>query len=159
MFRKLTVLLAGLVLAAGVGAEIYTWVDAQGNVYYSDKPEDARASRVAIESRRTDPERVAAENERRRKAASKRRKQREAGGQDQTSQSPEDLAAQAYDAANLVLVQLARDRSSREGVRDGLLSTQAYPGVTGVLTMRSDGNASKRPFLLAIERGRIVPVE
>ena len=94
MFRKLTVLLAGLVLAAGVGAEIYTWVDAQGNVHYSDKPEDASATRVAIESRRTDPERVAAENERRRKAASKRRKQREAGGQDQTSQSPEDLAAQ-----------------------------------------------------------------
>ena len=47
----------------------------------------------------------------------------------------------------------------REALRDGLLTTRAYPGVTGVLSMRSDGNASKRPYLLAVERGRIVQVE
>ena len=67
---------------------------------------------------------------------------------------PDVLAAQSFDAANLVLVQLARGRESREDLREGVLRVEGYPGVTGVLTMRSDGNASKRPFLLGVERGR-----
>jgi ABC-type branched-subunit amino acid transport system substrate-binding protein len=69
------------------------------------------------------------------------------------------FAAQAYDAANLVLVQLARGFMSRESVRDGVLATEAYPGAAGVLTMRADGNANRRPFLLGVERGRIVQLE
>jgi len=72
---------------------------------------------------------------------------------------PDVFAAQGFDAANLVLVQLAERRASREGVRDGILATRAYPGVTGVLSMRADGNAHKRPFLLEIERGHFVQVE
>ena len=47
----------------------------------------------------------------------------------------------------------------RERVRTGILAVRAHPGVTGVLRMRPDGNAQKRPFLLRVERGRIVPVE
>jgi len=66
------------------------------------------------------------------------------------------FAAQAYDAANLVLVQLAKGFDDRQAMRDGVLSTEAYPGVSGVLTMRSDGNAHKRPFLLGVERGHVV---
>jgi ABC-type branched-subunit amino acid transport system substrate-binding protein len=69
------------------------------------------------------------------------------------------FAAQGYDAANLVLVQLARGIGSRPGVRDGILYTRAFPGVTGVMSMRPDGNASKRPFLLGVERGRITQIE
>lgn len=66
------------------------------------------------------------------------------------------FAAQAYDAANLVLVQLARGFESRSAVRDGMLATHAYPGAAGVTTIGADGNAQKRPFLLGIESGRIV---
>jgi hypothetical protein len=72
---------------------------------------------------------------------------------------PEVFAAQAFDAANLVLMQLARGRDSRDAVRRGILSTREYPGVSGVISMRADGNARKRPFLLGVERGRIVQVE
>lgn len=72
---------------------------------------------------------------------------------------PDIFAAQAYDAANLVLVQLARARATRDAVRDGVLSVTAYPGVTGVIRMRSDGNARKRPFLLRVDGRRIRPVE
>jgi ABC-type branched-subunit amino acid transport system substrate-binding protein len=72
---------------------------------------------------------------------------------------PDVFAAQAFDAANLILMQLARGREDRDDVREGVLSVTGYPGVTGVLTMRKDGNAKKRPFLLAVERGRIQPVE
>jgi ABC-type branched-subunit amino acid transport system substrate-binding protein len=74
------------------------------------------------------------------------------------AEAPDVLAAQAFDAANLVLVQLAHGAESREDVRDGVLDVEGYAGVTGILTMRSDGNARKRPFLLAVERGRIEQV-
>jgi len=73
--------------------------------------------------------------------------------------APDVFAAQAYDAANLVLVQLARDRSTREEVREGMLAVTAYPGVTGVIRIRSDGNARKRPFLLRVKNRRVRPVE
>lgn len=72
---------------------------------------------------------------------------------------PDVLAAQAYDAANLVLVQLARGRDSREDVREGVLGVASYPGVTGTLSMSADGNARKRPFLLRVEHGRLVAVD
>ena len=68
---------------------------------------------------------------------------------------PDALTAQAFDAANLVIVQLARGRDSREAIREGVLEFKAYPGVSGVMRMTADGNAQKRPFLLGIERGRM----
>ena len=71
------------------------------------------------------------------------------------SEQPDVFAAQAYDASNLVLMQLAHGRDTRQAVRRGVLGVSGYPGVTGVLSMRPDGNARKRPFLLAVERGRI----
>jgi ABC-type branched-subunit amino acid transport system substrate-binding protein len=72
---------------------------------------------------------------------------------------PDAFAAQGFDAAKLVLVQLARGAGTREDVRDGMLATRSYPGVTGILTMRPDGNAHKRPYLLEVERGRFVQIE
>jgi hypothetical protein len=72
---------------------------------------------------------------------------------------PDVLAAQAFDAANLVLIQLARGRESRDEVREGVLDVTSYPGVTGTLTMSADGNARKRPFLLRVERGEILAVD
>jgi len=68
--------------------------------------------------------------------------------------TPSAYAAQAFDAANLILVQLASGRSDRAGIREGLLDTRAYPGSTGVLTMRPDGNARRRPFLLGVSGRR-----
>jgi ABC-type branched-subunit amino acid transport system substrate-binding protein len=70
-------------------------------------------------------------------------------------ESPNDFAAQAYDAANLAIVQLAKGRASREDLRVGLLEMRGYPGVTGVLSMGADGNAHKRPILLGVVDGRI----
>ena len=69
------------------------------------------------------------------------------------SEMPDAYAAQAFDALNLVLVQLAAGRVDREALRAGLLEVRAYPGATGVLTMRPDGNARRRPFLMGV-RGR-----
>lgn len=74
-------------------------------------------------------------------------------------QEPDLFAAQAFDAANLVLVQLAAGRDSREDVRDGVLRTQGYPGVSGVTTFMSDGNARKRPYMLGVRRGEIISLD
>jgi len=68
----------------------------------------------------------------------------------------DDFSASAYDAAKLLLVQLARGADSRQEVRDRLLNVKGFPGVSGVLSMRADGNARKRPFLLTVRRGQIV---
>lgn len=72
---------------------------------------------------------------------------------------PSAYAAQAFDATNLILVQLASGRSDRSGVREGLLDTRAYPGATGVLTMRPNGNARRRPFLLGVSGRRFRPLD
>jgi hypothetical protein len=71
----------------------------------------------------------------------------------------EDFAAQAYDAANLVLVPLARGAHSRASLRDAVLSTSDFPGASGILSMSGDGNARKRPFLLGVKRGQIVQLD
>jgi branched-chain amino acid transport system substrate-binding protein len=70
---------------------------------------------------------------------------------------PVDFAAQAYDAANLLLVQLARGFSTREAMHEGLLSLEVQPGVTGVLSFA--GAPRKRPLLLGVDRGQIVELE
>ena len=62
-------------------------------------------------------------------------------------------------AANLALVQLARGRDTRGEMREGLLAVRSYPGVSGVLSMGADGNAHKRPFLMGVERGKIVELD
>ncbi len=70
---------------------------------------------------------------------------------------PVDLAAQAYDAANLLLVQLARGATTREAALEGLHELEVQPGVTGVLSLV--GGLRKRPLLLGVERGQIVELE
>ncbi len=72
---------------------------------------------------------------------------------------PEVYAAEAYDAARLVLVQMSAGRDDRQGIREGLLDTRAFPGATGVLTMHPNGNARRRPFLLRVSGRRFVPAE
>jgi ABC-type branched-subunit amino acid transport system substrate-binding protein len=70
---------------------------------------------------------------------------------------PVDLAAQGYDAANLLLAQLARGLVTREAVYEGLSRLGVQPGVTGVLSV--DGGLRKRPVLLGVDRGQIVEIE
>lgn len=72
---------------------------------------------------------------------------------------PEAFSAEAWDAAQLVLTQLAAGRTDRGAIRAGLLETRAYPGASGVLTMRPDGNARRRPFLLGVSGRRFVPLD
>ena len=72
---------------------------------------------------------------------------------------PEVLAAEAFDATKLVLIQLASGLESRAEVRQGILATRGYPGVSGVAAFTAWGGARKRPFLLGVERSRIVSLD
>ena len=75
------------------------------------------------------------------------------------TQTHTDELAEAFDAANLVLVQMSAGRRNRAGIREGLLDTRAFPGATGVLTMHPNGNARRRPFLLRVSGRRVVPLD
>jgi len=74
-------------------------------------------------------------------------------------EDPGVFAAQGFDAANLVALQLARGAADREAVRRGLLEMKVYPGVSGPTVFEPDGNARKRPFLIGVERGALVSLE
>ena len=41
----------------------------------------------------------------------------------------------------------------------GLLTIKGHPGVSGVTSIRPDGNAVKRPFLLSVREGEIVSLD
>ncbi len=72
---------------------------------------------------------------------------------------PDVYAAQGFDAAGLVLQQLAERRRDRDALLRGLLATRAFPGASGSLTMLPDGNARRRPFLLEVAGERFVPLD
>lgn len=59
----LAILLANF-LTSFVGAgDVYKEIDAQGNVVYSDRPRDAAAKRLDVDSSKTDPAAIAARRE------------------------------------------------------------------------------------------------
>ncbi|MDP6540898.1 MAG: penicillin-binding protein activator, partial [Planctomycetota bacterium] len=72
---------------------------------------------------------------------------------------PDYLAAQAFDAAHLVLLQVARGAAAREAVLTGLLRARNVSGASGALSIGEDGAVRRRPHLLGVERGRILSVD
>jgi ABC-type branched-subunit amino acid transport system substrate-binding protein len=73
--------------------------------------------------------------------------------------APTLFAAQGFDAANLVALQLAHGAQSAGQVHDGLVGTELYPGVSGVTSIGADGDARKRPFLIEIREGHPTSLE
>ncbi len=74
-------------------------------------------------------------------------------------EDPSAFAAQGFDAANLVALQLLGGAVDRAAVRDALLATERYPGVSGPTSFGGDGNARKRPFLVGVRSGQLVSIE
>ncbi|MBW2384449.1 MAG: penicillin-binding protein activator [Deltaproteobacteria bacterium] len=79
--------------------------------------------------------------------------------QETFDRDPDAFSSGAFDAVSIALTQLAGGSRKREQVRDGILRVHGYPGVSGVTSIQSDGNARKRPFLLGISRGRFVALD
>ncbi len=72
---------------------------------------------------------------------------------------PTYVAAQAFDAANLALVQIQLGRTDRARLLEGLLGSAGFPGVTGPTTLDAEGVARRRPLLLGVDRGQIVSID
>jgi ABC-type branched-subunit amino acid transport system substrate-binding protein len=73
--------------------------------------------------------------------------------------APSAFAAQGFDAANLVAIQMVRGASAPADLRKGLLATTRYPGVSGATSFEPDGNARKRPFLIEVRGGALRSLE
>ncbi len=75
------------------------------------------------------------------------------------SEEPTILAAQAFDAAR-ILVSLLEERPilSREAMREALATVQDFKGVSGFNGFDTTGNPLKTPFLLTIEGNEFVEV-
>ena len=69
-------------------------------------------------------------------------------------QVPDSLAAQAYDAAGMLVDAMKRAKDlSGPSIRDALADTKGYKGVTGDITMDQNRNASKPAVVLKIGKG------
>ena len=69
--------------------------------------------------------------------------------------APDSFAAQAYDAATLVMQQWVEGTESREEMQRALVGLDDQAGASGVFSIDSQGNAVRRPHLLAVEERRI----
>ena len=73
-------------------------------------------------------------------------------------EAPEGFAAQSYDAAHLLIAQLARGDDDRRSLRGALLDARVHAGVSGVVSLGPDGRARKRPLLLGVVDGQLAAV-
>lgn len=92
----IVLLTAALLLSGGYASasDIYKWTDAEGNVHYGDRPaEDVESERMEIQSRRTDPTRVAALAQARAESRSAARQQASAAPAASDEMSPEQKRA------------------------------------------------------------------
>lgn len=72
-------------------------------------------------------------------------------------EEPDILAAQAYDAAMMVLSLLKEHKDTPQAIRDGLLAMKDYPGISGTITFPGNGEALKKLFIITIQDGKFVP--
>ena len=71
-------------------------------------------------------------------------------------EEPDILAAQAYDAAMMVLSLLKERKETPLAIRDGLLALKDYPGVSGAITFPGNGEALKKLFIIKVQDGKFV---
>jgi branched-chain amino acid transport system substrate-binding protein len=71
-------------------------------------------------------------------------------------EEPDILAAQAYDATMMVLSLLKERKDTPQAIRDGLLATRDYPGISGTVTFPGSGEAQKKLFTIMVQDGKFV---
>ncbi len=65
--------------------------------------------------------------------------------------------ALGYDAARIVLDAIASGHTRRTDLADAVGDVDSFRGATGILSFQ-DGQVTRQPFLVRIERGRLAPV-
>ncbi len=74
-------------------------------------------------------------------------------------QTPDMLAAQAYDAARLILTAIENGAVTPQEVRAALLSTTQFSGASGQILEMRNGEAVKQPLMIEVRRGRFVQAQ
>ena len=72
---------------------------------------------------------------------------------------PDNLSAQAYDAAAMVLSLLAAKKDTPAAIREGLLNLRDFPGISGSTSFMGSGESQKKLFLIMIEDGKFTLVK
>lgn len=72
---------------------------------------------------------------------------------------PDGWAAQGYDTARLVAQAMFSGGKNRQGIKDGLLKVKNFPGVTGTISFRTDGEAEKEITVLGISGGKVIKLQ
>jgi branched-chain amino acid transport system substrate-binding protein len=73
------------------------------------------------------------------------------------NEEPDILAAQAYDAAAMVLSLIKDHKDTPLAIRDGLLMLKDYHGLSGDITFPGTGEAQKKLFLITVQDGKFLP--
>lgn len=75
-------------------------------------------------------------------------------------QTPDALAALAYDAARIMADAMTRaDSTDGAKVRDKIAETKDFPGVTGSITLNAERNAVKTAVIVKVENGKYLLTE
>ncbi len=70
-----------------------------------------------------------------------------------SGEDPTLFSAQAYDSSEMILQVLFNGARSREGIREGLLAIQNFPGVSGLTRVLPSGEMEKELFLIRVNEG------
>ena len=78
-----------------------------------------------------------------------------------SGQTPDALGGLGYDAMNILFASMKKAKSlSGQDVRDAIATTAGFPGVTGVITLDKNRNATKSAVMVKLvknDKGEIVP--
>ena len=83
----------------------------------------------------------------------------QAAYQNAFARTPGYLAAQAYDAMQLLVRELLAGADEREQVSERLRQGSLFAGVSGVIAIDRTGRVTKRPHLVGVERGAFLSVD
>lgn len=67
---------------------------------------------------------------------------------------PDMFAAQAYDAANIVLAALKEVGPDPKAIQEKMAATKDFPGITGTTSFDENGDAVKQVLILKVENGK-----
>jgi len=71
-------------------------------------------------------------------------------------EEPDVLAAQAYDAAQMIFSLIRSGKDTPAAIKDGLLNLKDFPGVSGTTTFPGNGEANKKLFFITVQGGKFV---
>lgn len=77
---------------------------------------------------------------------------------DKYGEEPDMFAAQAYDAARMVIEAIKSKGATSEEIREGIAATKDFPGITGKTSIDEEGDTIKDVLILKVEGGKFIRV-